>query len=345
MAINKLKKRIFQEISYRNNKYFVSPEIASLVITYKCNFKCEACTVWRMGNFSELSQNEWIKISENLKSSLCPEASIEISGGEPLLCKDLVYSLICNLKKFFKNVGINSNGILLDEETARTLKESGIDFAKISLYSLDNRIHDKLRGVSDAAERAKKAIELLREQDIKVDIGLLITSENILDIPNLIDFFDKPKYKKVSIVLQPLDEPIGLQPEMGENKASTIKNLWPDENSIKKLFSWLEKNKSQKIKNSRASLKAIEKYYLDQKSARNRRCFAGQRSLVIYPDGSVSLCYKSSIIGNMEKESLNGILLGSKATKERQIMKKCSKSCRIIGCNFSKKISEIVCFR
>ena len=247
MAINKLKKRIFQEISYRNNKYFVSPEIASLVITYKCNFKCEACTVWRMGNFSELSQNEWIKISENLKSSLCPEASIEISGGEPLLCKDLVYSLICNLKKFFKNVGINSNGILLDEETARTLKESGIDFAKISLYSLDNRIHDKLRGVSDAAERAKKAIELLREQDIKVDIGLLITSENILDIPNLIDFFDKPKYKKVSIVLQPLDEPIGLEPSIGKDKSSTIENLWPNKKQAEEFFSWVKKNKSKKI--------------------------------------------------------------------------------------------------
>ena len=90
MAINKLKKRIFQELSYKTGKYLIPPEIISLVVTYRCNFKCKACTVWRMDDFPELPQDEWMKISENLRSILSPNTAVEISGGEPLIRKEMV---------------------------------------------------------------------------------------------------------------------------------------------------------------------------------------------------------------------------------------------------------------
>ena len=342
MIKNKIKKRILQEASYAAGSYLISPEIASLVVTYKCNFRCRACTVWRMENYPELTQAEWEKISRELQSCLSKETSIEISGGEPLIRKDLACFMIKHLKKFFQNVGINSNGSMLDEKTISDLKEAGIDFVKISLYSLDEARHDDLRGVPGSAQKAKEAIDLLQKQGLRVDVGVLITAKNISDIPNLINYYNRPEYEKVSIVLQPLDEPIGTEPASGQDKIATIENLWPDRKSIEELFSWLGKNKIQKIKNSQASLSTIKQYYLDQTSALKHRCFAGQRSLVVYPDGKLALCYKGAIIGNVAQENLEEILSGEKAQKERRNIKKCSKSCRIIGCNFSKTIPEIL---
>ena len=344
MLKNKIKKRILQEIGYATGRYFISPEIVSLVVTFKCNFRCRACTVWRTKKYPELSQTEWKKISVDLQAALSEKTSVEISGGEPLLRKDLVYFLVHDLKKFFKNVGINTNGSLLDAETIENLKTKGIDFVKISLYSLKNEIHDDLRGFVGAAENAKKAIDLSQKENIRVDVGVLITAKNIADIPALAEYYNRPEYDKVSIVLQPLDEPIGTAPTSGLDKTATIENLWPDDESVKKLFSWLKKNGTKKIKNSPASLAAIEKYYLDQKSVLRRRCFAGQRSLVVYPDGQLALCYKGAIIGNMACENLHHILGGEKAKKERLSSKKCSRNCRIIGCNFSKTIPEIFNF-
>lgn len=341
MVKNKIKKRVLQEISYASGKYLISPEIVSLVVTFRCNFKCQACTVWRAEKYPELSQAEWEKISDQLKFSLSKKTSIEISGGESMIRKDLVFFLINHLKNFFENVGINSNGYLLDEKNISDLKKAGTDFVKISLYSLDDKIHNKMRGVPESAQKAKKAIDFLQQENMPVDLGVLITSENISDIPALINFYSNPKYKNVSIILQPLDEPIGVEPASGQDKIATIESLWPDKKSIEELFSWLSKNKTQKIKNSRASLSAIKQYYLDQASALKRRCFAGQRSLVIYPDGKLAMCYKGAIIGNMANENLKDILIGEKAIKERLKIKKCPKKCRIIGCNFSKTIPEI----
>ena len=231
---------------------------------------------------------------------------------------------------------------MLDEKTISDLKEAGIDFVKISLYGLDETVHDDLRGVPGSAQKAKEAIDFLQKQGIRVDVGVLITAKNISDIPSLINYYNRPGYEKVSIVLQPLDEPIGQEPVSGQDKIATIENLWPDKKSIEELFSWLGKNKTQKIKNSKASLSAIKQYYFDQTSATKRRCFAGQRSLVIYPDGKLALCYKGGIIGNVARENLEEILSGKKAQKERRNIKRCSKSCRIIGCNFSKTIPEIL---
>ncbi len=342
MIKNKIKKRILQEASYLAGSYLISPEIASLVVTYKCNFRCSACTVWRMENYPELTQEKWEKLLIQLQSCLSKETSIEISGGEPLIRKELVCFMIKHLKNFFKNVGINSNGSMLDEKTISDLKTAGVDFVKISLYGLDETIHDDLRGVPGSAQKAKEAIDLLQKQGIRVDVGVLITTKNIADIPNLIKHYNRPGYEKVSIVLQPLDEPIGTEPASGLDKIATIENLWPDKKSIEELFSWLGKNKTQKIKNSQASLSAIKKYYLDQASALRRRCFAGQRSLVVYPDGKLALCYKGATIGNADQEKLRNILSSEKAKKERCKIKKCPKNCRIIGCNFSKTIPEIL---
>ncbi len=344
MIKNKIKKRILREVSYLTNKYIISPEIVSLVITYTCNFKCQACSVWRMAEHPEITLAQWQQVSDQLSSNLSKETSIEISGGEPMIKKEEVLTLIKQLKKFFTNVGINSNGSLMDESAVMALKDAGITFVKISLYSFNNQIHDSMRGFAGAATHVKNTIEILKKHNIKTDIGILITSKNILDIPTLINFYNKPEYSKISLILQPLDEPIGLNPVIGKNKTETIENLWPDEESTNNFFSWLAKNKPTNIKNSPASIAAIWKYYLDQKSALTRRCLAGQRSLVIYPNGDISLCYKGNIIGNLTTKKLETILSCSKTSAQRKIIKTCQKSCRIIGCNFSKTFPEILGF-
>lgn len=342
MITKRLKKRFLQETSYTTGKYLISPEIVNLTVTFQCNFRCNSCTVWRMDKYPELSQEQWDVVIKQLKASLSNETSIELSGGEPLLRKDLIHSSIKQLSSFFKHVGINSNGSLLDAETILNLKENGITFVKVSLYSLKNNIHDALRGVAGAALQAKSAIEILQQQKIQTDIGVLITAKNISGIPDLIRYYNKSKYSKLSIVLQPLDEPIGLSPAIGKNKIATIENLWPSKKAIVELFSWLEKNNSKKIKNSAASLAAIKQFYLNHESALKRRCFAGQRSLVIYPDGNLAFCHKGKILGNLTKETLRNIITSQKARQQRFGIKKCDQHCRIIGCNFSKTIPEIL---
>ncbi|MEK7072309.1 MAG: SPASM domain-containing protein [Patescibacteria group bacterium] len=119
-----------------------------------------------------------------------------------------------------------------------------------------------------------------------------------------------------------------------------ILKLWPELDKSKELFKWLKDN-SVKIKNSLANLSAIEVYYLEPKKVLKYRCFAGQRNMVVYPTGDLSLCFKRKFIGNIKKEKLKKIMKRN-ALLERRSIRGCGKYCRIIGCNFSRGLLEIM---
>jgi len=80
---------------------------------------------------------------------------------------------------------------------------------------------------------------------------------------------------------------------------------------------------------------------LKPQSVLKYRCFAGQRNLVVYPTGDISFCFKRRFIGNVKKEKLKEIMQRS-AVLERRGIRDCSKYCRLIGCNFSRGLWEIV---
>ena len=307
------------------------------MITEKCNFRCQTCSIWQNKEKEELNEADWLRIAHKLSKDLKPDTFVEINGGEPLMRPFLVASLVKELKKHFKKVTLNSNGSLINEEILDRLKEVGLDTIKMSFYSLDEKVHNQLRGNPLAYSQAMKAVDLIIKKRIELEIGLLITSKNIKNAVELVTYLQT--LPKTSIILQPLDEKIGLSESLDRSDNKLITGLWPKKDDINIFFSWIEKNR-QKIKNSPANLEAIKQYYLDPKSTLNFRCFAGQRSLVIQPNGDAMLCFKGKSIGNIKNQSVKKIL--KDATSERKKIKDCKKYCRIIGCNFSRGLKEMI---
>jgi MoaA/NifB/PqqE/SkfB family radical SAM enzyme len=329
--------KIIQEISYSTGRSLKSPEFCSLIITNKCNFKCKMCSFWQKENSDELSVDDWRKIVNQLKTVLSKNTFIEISGGEPLLRKELVFDLIKELKKNFNKVALNTNGLLINEETVKELNDAGLDVLKLSLYSLNSTVHNELRGHEAAFEHAKKAIKIINQNGLELEIALLLTSKNIKQAQGLISYLQK--LPKTSIIIQPLDEKVESSKSKDLAVNSIQSELWPESDDVNIFFDWLNKN-SLSIKNSPANLKVIREYYLNPETVLKYRCFAGQRNLVIYPDGNVSFCFKRTPVGNLIKENLKEIL--SRAKLERLKIKKCSKYCRIVGCNFSRGFKEYI---
>ncbi|EKD57016.1 MAG: glycosyl transferase family 2 [uncultured bacterium] len=334
--MGKVSKKLLTEASYLTGRYYLPPEYLSIILTYKCNFKCQMCNSWQFGDDNELSKKEWLQVVKDLNITLPKNTFVEISGGEPLIKKDLLFYLIKNLKEHFFKVTINSNGSLIDKTTIEEFEKLNLNCIKISLYSLDENIHNQLRGTSIAYANAIKAIQLISTSRIKLEIGILITSKNISDIPKLIEYL--LQFDNISIILQPLDE-IVYSPESKNIKKTVLpNNLWPDKKEVIKLFNDLDKNAS-KIKNTLSHLQAIKRYYLNPKSALSQRCFAGQRNLIISPNGDVSFCFKHKKVGNLKNNTLREILK-NKAIDGRKEIKNCQKYCRILGCLYSRSFSE-----
>ncbi|MFA5076617.1 MAG: radical SAM protein [Patescibacteria group bacterium] len=336
LIMKKIAKKITQELSYATGRYLTPPEFLSLIVTWRCNFRCQMCSIWQKDTADELNLDNWLKIAADLKNNLPQKTFVEINGGEPLLRRDLVVPLIKELK-YFQTVALNSNGLLITPEIISELENANLDILKISFYSLDKDVHNALRGMPDAYDHALNAIKLISQSKIKLEVGLLITNQNIASAPELIKYLSGLPNTK--IILQPLDESVESTESKNRRQNQLPAKLWPTPEQATKFFDWVL-NDHRSIKNSPANIQAIKEYYLQPKNVLRYRCFAGQRNAVIYPNGDVALCFKGSVVGNITKQNLKEIL--KKATNERKFIKTCPKYCRIIGCNFSRGLREII---
>lgn len=120
-------------------------------------------------------------------ATLCPGAMLVFSGGEPLMRADLS-SLVSHAAHMGLLPVLGTNGVLLSDERARDLAESGLKGVGLSLDSLDARKHDEFRGVPGTWRKTLAAIESCRRHGLAVQIHTTATRENHMEIPELIAF-------------------------------------------------------------------------------------------------------------------------------------------------------------
>lgn len=129
-------------------------------ITNKCNVNCIYCHHDGMlPSKEEMTPDEIAKISEIAKS--LGVNKIRISGGEPLVRKDIV-EIIAKINEIgFKDISITSNGTYL-AKYAKDLKNAGLDRINVSLDTLDDdryKFLTKKDYLSNVKEGIIKAVE------------------------------------------------------------------------------------------------------------------------------------------------------------------------------------------
>lgn len=158
-------------------------DIKKLVIKplCSCNANCYACES-RKDLYKKIYKNSGVPVDKLIpildQAQLLGTQNIAISGGEPLLYKDL-FLLIRECKKRNFLVALNSNGSLIDEEIANNLICSGLDSIYISLDSCNPRIHDYLRR-AEIWDKAVTGLDLLIKAKKKQSSSLIIGIRSIL---------------------------------------------------------------------------------------------------------------------------------------------------------------------
>jgi AdoMet-dependent heme synthase len=157
-------------------------------LTQRCNLQCAHCY---MSAFSgadtgrELSTAECRRIIDEIAVTN-PNVFLILTGGEPLLRKDIFDIATCSADKGF-TVVLGTNGVLLREPQARQMRQSGIQGASISLDSTDPDKHDAFRHLPGAWRGAVRATEALRAEGLDFSLHTSITSWNVEEIPAMID--------------------------------------------------------------------------------------------------------------------------------------------------------------
>ncbi len=160
-------------------------------VTDRCNFRCDFCMpehpTWM--DRSELLTFEEITRVASVTASLGVE-NIRLSGGEPLMRKD-IDGLVKMLVKVrgINAVSMTTNAALL-KQNAKLLKESGLHCVTVSLHSLRPERYHQITGTKDMFWRVMQGLEEARAVGFdRVKVNCVVTrgcnEDEILDFAKL----------------------------------------------------------------------------------------------------------------------------------------------------------------
>lgn len=266
-----------------------TPLFASYNVTGRCNMKCAFCEWWKK-DIPELSTKKASEAIDAVCSLGIP--FFDLSGGEPLLRKDLVV-LAKRVASHGCLVSMNTNGTLLTEKRVNEIANV-FDTVVVSLDG-PKEVHDTIRGVPGTYEKAVNAIRLLKENRVRVGINSVATPWNIDILPQ---FIEKFRNRVDFVQVQPMHP----YPPTAENV--------PGDEQVSRLLRYLLKRKHSDpgcLAIPTEFIKGFEQFF---KGKSSKICHAGELYIAINPEGKLLACPARSdiILGDTLNDSIEKAL-------------------------------------
>jgi len=151
--------------------------------THRCNLKCKHCYLDAQKALpDELDTEEAKKLIRDLAAA--GVVVIAFSGGEPLMRKDF-FDIASYAHEQGMYVAVASNGTMITPEIAARLRESGVEYAEISIDGKDAENHDAVRGIDGAFDRSVAGIQNCIAEGIYTCIATTVTQDNYEQVPEI----------------------------------------------------------------------------------------------------------------------------------------------------------------
>lgn len=175
-----------------------------------CNFACPYCyETPKPGVMGKDVIDSIIKMIEKTAEKSEP-ISITWYGGEPLLAKDVIFSMseriidICKKNKVQYSAYMVSNGYLVTEEIAKKLREYEVTGVQITIDGPPD-IHNSRRKLRNSSEptfdKIIENIKILQKNDIEVTIRVNIDKTNVDRLEELMDILAEKGLNNATISL------------------------------------------------------------------------------------------------------------------------------------------------
>jgi len=252
-----------------------------ITLTNRCNVNCLYCHHDGMvKSKDEMTADELYTICKVAKK--IGVKKIRLSGGEPLLKKDIVEIVQKIASLDFKDISMTTNGILL-EKYAQELKDAGLDRVNVSLDTLNRETFEFITK-KDYLEDAKKGILKAVEVGMyPVKINMVIMKDiNQNEIDDMFEFC-----KEHDIVLQLIEL---IESENCDDDKFSADYHYKLDDIEKELADIADEVHERKFMQGR------KKYYIDGgeievvKPVDNATFCANCSRLRITPDGKIKPC-------------------------------------------------------
>jgi radical SAM protein with 4Fe4S-binding SPASM domain len=305
-----------------------APITVQLEVTEQCNYKCPHC--YHLDN--ESNEQFWgEKADESCIKKIAKKLaelkifSIILTGGEPLINKELVLDLLDYFDSKDISVAINTNLSLLTEEFLSNKRLNSLRNFLVSCPSCDKELYKIMTGNGDYSNFEKKLL-LLIKSSYPFSVNMVVNKRNLHDIRNTAKRLKSLGVKK-----------FGATP-MALNLLSPDLDNFLELEEVKKLVEdlvWVQDNLGLKVDIFEALPTCLfsEKILNRNFGFIHRKCQAGVTSLAISSNGDVRPCtHNIENYGNILKDDFTTIWESMQNWRNRSYLPE--------RCNFCKSLSS-----
>ena len=213
---------------YQFQRQFIASRPINFVIcpTYGCNLRCTYCFLRRLHQNMEknirMNQEQidaTFKAIDTLKSLLGKKGSVQLFGGEPLLASNqrIVEEVLVKSRERDMKVSIVTNGVCV--HLFKNILAENKDMIKYVQITLDGpqEIHDQRRIFKKGEGtffKIIKAVDLLLEMEIRVNLRVNVDLENVEASPKLISLMEEKGWsinRNFGSVLAPVTDHLNMK--------------------------------------------------------------------------------------------------------------------------------------
>lgn len=269
-----------------------APTVAMLGINDGCNSRCSYCWIWKQPDHNMSAELAHTTIDGLARIST---DTITFSGGEPLRHPKLT-TFVRYASDLGMRTAINTNALLFTRERADALAQAGLGAVIVSVDSVRPETYRRLRGVELAA--ALRGIDVAQrvadQQTFKVSVTCVVTSHNLSELEEVVDYFAARDIATGFQALHPLHgvrdaeiPPKGYDPD--------LEQPWTDEklHQLEQVIGRLVKKRREGalINNTEAYLRGIPTYLATGAPPPGFTCQAGSNTISIDARGNVHPCW------------------------------------------------------
>lgn len=289
---------------------------AAVITTYRCNFKCYMCNVWKYPT------DEKKEIKPEILKKLPNLSFCNITGGEPFLRED-IEEIISVIKNRAKRVVISSNGYFTERilDVFRKNKDIGI---RISIEGLPAS-NDEARGIKNGFDHGLRTLTTLHAMGIKdIGFGITVSDKNAKDMIELYRLADAMNLEFATAITHN-----SFYFHKHDNTFNQPNLIAAEFEKI--VFELLKTNKPKNWFRAYFNLGLANKV---RGGVRLLPCEVGTDMFFIDPYGNLMPCNGSDeamIMGNLNEQKFYEIWNSDKADEIRKQVKECVKDCWMIG--------------
>ena len=171
-----------------------------------CNLRCKYC-------FTNSPKGDHVKeyLDYDAIASLADQADelgyfeFDLQGGELLLQPKKLFKVLEAIKPERFYMYLTTNGYYLDEKMAKKLAEYQVSRVSVSIDSMDEKIHDEIRGKKESWKRAIEGLKHVQNAGMDPYLNITVGHYNAFnsDFEELLKYSKDNKYKTLLNVAVP----------------------------------------------------------------------------------------------------------------------------------------------